>query len=251
MAGHSKWANIKHKKARTDEKRGKAFTKIGKEMIIAAREGGGDPDGNPRLKLLIQKAKAMNMPNDNINRAIQRGTGEIEGDAIEEINYEGYGPGGVALMLDITTDNRNRTAADIRHLFSKYGGNLGETGCVGWMFKRRGLLEINKEDLTTDVEEMELMAIEAGAEDIRDTEDSLEIITQSENFESVKNSLEKECEIEWVFADITMIPENTVEVLDLDTARKLIKLVDVLEEHDDVQDVYANFSIPDDILNKL
>ena len=130
MAGHSKWANIKHKKARTDEKRGKAFTKIGKEMIIAAREGGGDPDGNPRLKLLIQKAKAMNMPNDNINRAIQRGTGEIEGDTMEEISYEGYGPGGVALMLDITTDNRNRTAADIRHLFSKYGGNLGETGWV-------------------------------------------------------------------------------------------------------------------------
>jgi YebC/PmpR family DNA-binding regulatory protein len=178
MAGHSKWANIKHKKARTDEKRGKAFTKLGKEMIVAAREGGGDPDGNPRLKLLIQKAKAMNMPNDNINRAIQRGTGEIEGDALEEINYEGYGPAGVALMLDITTDNRNRTAADIRHLFSKYGGNLGETGCVGWMFKRRGLLEISKTDLEIDLDELELMAIEAGAEDIRGSDDSLEIITE-------------------------------------------------------------------------
>lgn len=249
MSGHSKWANIKHKKARTDEKRGKAFTKIGKEMIIAAREGGGDPEGNPRLKLLIQKAKAMNMPNDNINRAIQRGTGEIEGDTMEEIGYEGYGPGGVALMLDITTDNRNRTAADIRHLFSKYGGNLGETGCVGWMFKRRGLLEINKEDI--NVEEVELIAIEAGAEDIRDNENSLEIITEPETFELVKNSLEKECRIEWVFADITMVPENTVEVLDLDMARKIIKLVDVLEDHDDVQDVYANFSIPDDVMDKI
>jgi len=251
MAGHSKWANIKHKKARTDEKRGKAFTKIGKEIIIAAREGGGDPDGNPRLKLLIQKAKAMNMPNDNINRAIQRGTGEIEGDILEEINYEGYGPGGVALMLDITTDNRNRTAADIRHLFSKYGGNLGETGCVGWMFKRKGLLEISKEDMKADVEEVELNAIEAGAEDIRDNGSSLEIITDPDSFESVKNSLEEACKIEWVFADITMIPENTVEVQDLDMARKIIKLVDVLEDHDDVQDVYANFSIPDDIMGKL
>ncbi|MGE5543655.1 MAG: YebC/PmpR family DNA-binding transcriptional regulator [Bacillota bacterium] len=251
MAGHSKWANIKHKKARADEKRGKAFTKIGKEIIVAAREGGGDPDGNPRLKLLIQKAKAMNMPSDNINRAIQRGTGEIEGEALEEISYEGYGPGGVALMLDITTDNRNRTAADIRHLFSKHGGNLGETGCVGWMFKRRGLLEINKENMKVDVEEVELIAIEAGAEDIRDNGSSLEIITEPESFELVKNALEKECGIEWVFADITMIPENTVEVQDLDTARKIIKLVDVLEDHDDVQDVYANFSIPDEIMEKI
>lgn len=251
MAGHSKWANIKHKKARTDEKRGKAFTKIGKEMIIAAREGGGDPEGNPRLKLLIQKGKAMNMPNENITRAIQRGTGEVEGDALEEINYEGYGPGGVALMLSITTDNRNRTAADIRHLFSKHGGNLGETGCVGWMFKRRGLLEISKESLEMDVEELELLAIEAGAEDIRENEDSLEIITLSESFESVKNSLEKDSGIEWVFSDITMIPENTVEVLDLEIAQKLLKLVDVLEEHDDVQDVYANFSIPDEILDRI
>ncbi|MGI6550233.1 MAG: YebC/PmpR family DNA-binding transcriptional regulator [Syntrophomonadales bacterium] len=251
MAGHSKWANIKHKKARTDEKRGKAFTKLGKEMIVAAREGGGDPDGNPRLKLLIQKAKAMNMPNDNINRAIQRGTGEIEGDALEEINYEGYGPAGVALMLDITTDNRNRTAADIRHLFSKYGGNLGETGCVGWMFKRRGLLEISKTDLEIDLDELELMAIEAGAEDIRGSDDSLEIITEPETFESVKSSLEEAFKIEWAFADITMIPENTVEVTDVETAQKIIKLVDVLEDHDDVQDVYANFSIPDEILGKI
>ena len=251
MAGHSKWANIKHKKARTDEKRGKIFTKLGKEIIIAAREGGGDPDGNPRLKMLIQKAKAMNMPNDNINRAIQRGTGEIEGEALEEINYEGYGPGGVALMLNITTNNRNRTAAEIRHLFSKYGGNLGEAGCVGWMFKRRGLLEVNKEDLQSDVDEVELIAIEAGAEDIRDSGSSLEIVTTPDSFESVKSTLEEECGVQWAFADITMIPDTTVEVLDLDTVRKIIKLVDVLEDHDDVQDVYANFSIPDEIMEQV
>jgi YebC/PmpR family DNA-binding regulatory protein len=191
------------------------------------------------------------MPNENIIRAIQRGTGEVEGDAIEELNYEGYGPGGVALMLSIATDNRNRTAADIRHLLSKYGGNLGETGCVGWMFKRRGLLEISKENLDMDVEELELYAIEAGAEDIRENEDSLEIITQSETFESVKNSLEKDNRFEWLFSDITMIPENTVEVLDVEIAQKLLKLVDVLEDHDDVQDVYANFSIPDEVLDRI
>ncbi len=251
MAGHSKWANIKHKKARADEKRGKIFTKLGKEIIVAAREGGGDPDGNPRLKMLIQKAKAMNMPNENINRAIQRGTGEIEGEALEELNYEGYGPGGVALMLHITTDNRNRTAAEIRHLFSKHGGSLGEAGCVGWMFKRKGLLEVNKEDLQCDVEEVELIAIEAGAEDIRDNGNSLEIITTPETFESVKSTLEADCGIKWAFSDITMIPDNTVEVQDLETVRKLMKLVDVLEDHDDVQDVYANFSIPDEIMEQV
>ncbi len=191
------------------------------------------------------------MPNDNINRAIQRGTGEIEGEALEEINYEGYGPGGVALMLNITTDNRNRTAAEIRHLFSKYGGNLGEAGCVGWMFKRRGLLEVNKEDLQSDVDEVELIAIEAGAEDIRDSGSSLEIVTTPDSFESVKSTLEEECGVQWAFADITMIPDTTVEVLDLDTVRKIIKLVDVLEDHDDVQDVYANFSIPDEIMEQV
>ncbi len=251
MAGHSKWSNIKHKKARADEKRGKAFTKLGKELIIAAREGGGDPEMNPRLKMLILKAKSLNMPNDNINRAILRGTGELEGDVLEEISYEGYGPGGVALLLFIATDNRNRTAADIRHLFSKYGGNLGETGCVAWMFKRRGLLEINKENLDIDEEELELLAIEAGAEDIKGDEDNLEIITDIESFVAVKEFLEKENNIEWVFSDITMIPENTVEISDFATAEKLIKLMEVLEDHEDVQDVYANFSIPDEILSEL
>lgn len=251
MSGHSKWANIKHKKARSDEKRGKEFTKIGKELIIAAREGGGDPEGNSRLKLLVQKAKAANMPNENITRAIKRGTGEVEGDAIEEMKYEGYGPGGTAILLSIATDNRNRTASDVRHLFSKFGGNLGETGCVGWMFKRCGLLELNTEDLDMDIEEIELMAIEAGADDIRQDEDSLEIITSTESFLDVKAELEKAGRFEWEFADITMMPENTVEVADLEVAQKLMKLIEVLEDHDDVQDVYSNFSIPDEVMEQL
>lgn len=250
MSGHSKWANIKHKKAKTDEKRGAAFTKIGKELIIAARAGGGDPEGNSRLKLLVQKAKDMNMPNDNIQRAIQRGTGEIEGDAIEEINYEGYGPGGVALLLAIATDNRNRTAADVRHLFSKYGGNLGETGCVNWMFNRRGVFVIEKESLKIDIEELELIAIEAGAEDIKEEEESIEIICLPESFDDVRIALE-ENKIETVEADISMVPENTVDITDLEMAQKVMKLVDMLEDHDDVQEVYGNFSIPDDIMDKL
>ncbi len=173
MAGHSKWANIKHKKARSDEKKGKMFTRAAKEIIVAAKEGGGDPEGNPRLKAAIQSARAVNMPNDNINRAIKRGTGEIEGAAIEELLYEGYGPGGVAIILSIMTDNRNRTASDIRYLFSKHGGNLGETGCVSWMFKRKGLMTVNQEGLDMDSDEFMLMAIEAGAEDVGEDTDIL------------------------------------------------------------------------------
>ncbi|MGE5416451.1 MAG: YebC/PmpR family DNA-binding transcriptional regulator [Acidobacteriota bacterium] len=249
MSGHSKWANIKHKKARSDAQKGKAFTKMGKELIIAAKAGGGDPEGNARLKLLIQKAKAMNMPNDNIDRAVKRGTGEIEGDAIEEISYEGYGPGGVAIMLAIATDNRNRTAADVRHFFSKYGGNLGEAGCVAWMFKRKGVFEIEKESLAMDLEELELLAIEAGAEDIQDDDEIIEIITSPESFEEVKAALD-EAKI-LAEADITMVPENMMEVTDKEVAAKLMKLVDLLEEHDDVQEVYANFDIPDEIMEEL
>lgn len=250
MAGHSKWANIKHKKARTDEKRGKIFTKIGKEIIIAAREGGGDPEGNSRLKMLIQKAKAINMPNENIMRSIQRGTGEVEGETLEEIRYEGYGPGGVAILLSIATDNRNRTAADIRHLFSKYGGNLGESGCVSWMFNRKGLLTLDVSSLKMDLEELQLLAIEAGAEDIREDGQSLEIVTEPDDFEAVKTILE-ENHIELELADITMVPENTVEITDFEQAERLLKLVDVLEDHEDVQDVYGNFSIPDEIMERL
>lgn len=250
MSGHSKWANIKHKKARTDEKKGKIFTKVAKEIIIAAREGGGDPEGNARLKAVIQKAKSVNMPNENIVRAIKRGTGEIGGSNIEEFAYEGYGPGGVALMVAVMTDNRNRTAADIRHLFSKYGGNMGEAGCVSWMFKKKGLMTVSREELAMDAEDFMLLAIEAGAEDVREDSGVLEVITAPEDFEAVKENLEKEG-IRFDSAELSMVPENSVEVNDAETARKVLKLVDILEDHDDVQEVYANFSIPDDIMEKV
>lgn len=250
MSGHSKWANIKHKKARTDEKKGKIFTKVAKEIIIAAREGGGDPEGNARLKAVIQKAKSVNMPNENIVRAIKRGTGEIGGSNIEEFAYEGYGPGGVALMVAVMTDNRNRTAADIRHLFSKYGGNMGEAGCVSWMFKKKGLMTVSREELAMDAEDFMLLAIEAGAEDVREDSGVLEVISAPEDFEAVKENLEKEG-IRFDSAELSMVPENSVEVNDAETARKVLKLVDILEDHDDVQEVYANFSIPDDIMEKV
>ncbi|MDH7498161.1 MAG: YebC/PmpR family DNA-binding transcriptional regulator [Syntrophomonadaceae bacterium] len=250
MSGHSKWANIKHKKARADEKKGKAFTKIAKEIIIAAREGGGDPEGNPRLKMLIQKAKAANMPNENITRAIKRGTGEIEGAAIEEFSYEGYGPGGVALMLSIMTDNRNRTAADIRHLLSKYGGNLGETGCVNWMFRKRGLLTVARDECALDPDDVVLLALEAGAEDVREDDDVLEILTAPEELEAVKSLLEQQG-VRFDTAEVAMVPENTVDVSDIETARKVLRLMDVLEDHDDVQQVYANFSIPQEIMEQV
>jgi YebC/PmpR family DNA-binding regulatory protein len=251
MSGHSKWANIKHKKARSDEKRGKEFTKIAKEITIAVRTGGGgDPEGNSKLKLAIQKAKAINMPNENITRAIKKGTGEMESEAIEEILYEGYAPGGVAIMLNIATDNRNRTASEIRHLFSKNNGNLGESGCVAWMFKRAGFMSISKEELAMDEEELMLAALDLGADDVREEEESFEIITSPESFMEVKEGLESQG-IKLEDADIVMLPENTVEINDVDTAAKIIKLVDLLEDHDDVQNVYTNMSIPDEIMDKL
>jgi YebC/PmpR family DNA-binding regulatory protein len=251
MSGHSKWANIKHKKARSDEKRGKEFTKVAKEITIAVRTGGGgDPEANSKLKLAIQKAKAINMPNENIARAIKKGTGEMESEAIEEILYEGYAPGGVAILLDIATDNRNRTASEIRHLFSKNNGNLGESGCVAWMFKRAGFMSINKEELSLDEEELMLAALDLGADDVREEEESFEVITSPEAFMEVKEGLEAQG-IKLEDADIVMLPENSVEVNDLDTAAKIIKLVDLLEDHDDVQNVYSNISIPDEIMDQL
>jgi len=251
MSGHSKWANIKHKKARSDEKRGKEFTKIAKEITIAVRTGGGgDPEANSKLKLAIQKAKAINMPNENITRAIKKGTGEMDSEAIEEILYEGYAPGGVAIMLDIATDNRNRTASEVRHLFSKNNGNLGESGCVAWMFKRAGFMSISKEELTMGEEELMLAALDLGADDVREEEESFEIITSPESFMEVKDGLESQG-MKLEDADIVMLPENTVEINDVDTAAKIIKLVDLLEDHDDVQNVYTNMSIPDEIMDKL
>jgi YebC/PmpR family DNA-binding regulatory protein len=251
MAGHSKWANIKHKKARSDEKRGKEFTKIAKEITIAVRSGGGgDPEANSKLKLAIQKAKAINMPNDNITRAIKKGTGEVESEAIEEIIYEGYAPGGVAIMLEIATDNRNRTASEIRHLFSKANGNLGESGCVAWMFKRAGYIVLGKENLELDEEELMLMALELGADDVREEDDSYEVITSPEVFMEVKEGLEQQG-IKLEEADVVMLPENTVEINDADTASRVIKLVDLLEDHDDVQNVFTNMSIDDEILEQM
>ncbi|HHX77752.1 MAG TPA: YebC/PmpR family DNA-binding transcriptional regulator [Firmicutes bacterium] len=242
MAGHSKWANIKHRKARVDEQKGKIFTKIAREIIVAAREGGGDPEANFALRIAIDKAKEANMPNDNIERAIKRGTGELSGEKIESITYEGYGPGGVAFLLLINTDNRNRTAADIRHIFSKHNGNLGETGCVSWMFARKGILVLEKDE-NSDDEEALLLALEAGADDITAEDSVYELITAPEDLKRIKELMEKSgYKVE--LAEITMLPSTEV-TLDAAGAEKIQTLVEALENHDDVQDVYTNLKIED------
>jgi YebC/PmpR family DNA-binding regulatory protein len=251
MAGHSKWANIKHKKAKSDEKRGKEFTKVAKEITIAVRTGGGgDPEANSKLKLAIQKAKAINMPDDNITRAIKKGTGELDSDVLEEIVYEGYAPGGVAVMLEIATDNRNRTASEIRHYFSKNNGNLGETGCVAWMFNRVGLISIARENITMDEEEFMLKALEIGAEDVRDEEEQFDVITSVDTFLEIKEALEQDG-FTIDEADVVMLPENMVEIDDVDVAARIIKLIDLLEDHDDVQNVYTNMTVTDEVMEKL
>lgn len=243
MSGHSKWANIKHKKGKMDAIRGKLTTKIGREITVAVRLGGADPTGNMRLKLALQKAKENNIPKDNIQRAIQKGAGALEGANYEEITYEGYGPGGVAVTIEVMTDNRNRTAADVRHLFTKYGGNLGESGCVAWMFKQKGLFVVEKEGV--DEEILMLTVLDAGAEDFK-AEEQYEITTAPEDFESVQQALEQN-NITTIVAQITMIPETTVE-LDGDEAVKMVKLIDALEDHDDIQEVYTNVELPDEMM---
>lgn len=251
MSGHSKWANIKHRKGKQDALKGKTYTKLSRELVMAARAGGGNPDTNFRLKIAIQKAKADNLPNDNIQRAIQKGAGGQEGSNFEELTYEGYGPGGVAIMVNILTDNRNRTAGEIRHIFSKNGGNMGETGCVGWMFKEKGLLSLEKDQLKLTEDELILVALDKGAEDIKnEDEDEFEIITSPEDFQTVKEELEKEG-LEFSEAEIAMIPETTVVVNDPEQAKLLVRLMDYLEEHDDVQDTFTNFDIPEEILNQI
>lgn len=251
MSGHSKWSTIKHKKARSDEKKGKEFTKIAKDITIAVRTGNsGDPESNAKLKLAIQKGKAINMPNENIARAIKKGTGDIEGDVYEEIIYEGYAPGGIAVLLEIATDNRNRTASEIRHLFAKNNGNLGETGCVGWMFKRVGVIVVNKEKISLDEDEFMLQALEAGADDVKSEEDVYEIITAPELLMEVKEALEAE-KIEVEMVDLIMMPDTEIDVNDEATAIKVLKLIELLEDHDDVQSVYANANIPDELLDRL
>lgn len=239
MSGHSKWHSIKHKKGALDAKRGKLFTKLIKEITVAARSGGGDPTGNARLRKAIADAKGANMPNDTIDRAIRRGTGEEEGVHYEEITYEGYGPGGVALMVESMTDNRNRTVAEIRHIFSKNGGNLGESGSVGWMFEKKGYIVVEKS--AKPEEELFELAIEAGADDLRDDEDNLEIITAPENFEGVLTAV-KNAGIEPQVAEIEMVPQNHIKLVGQD-ARQMLKLMEALEDHDDVQKVSANFDI--------
>ncbi len=243
MAGHSKWAQIKHKKAAVDAKRGKIFTKLAKEITIAVRLGGKDPNMNPRLRTVIAKAKNLNMPNDNIDRAIKKGTGELQDVQYEEIRYEGYGPGGVAVLVDCMTDNKNRTVGEIRHIFSKYNGNLGESGCVSWIFDQKGYFVFD-EGVISEEELMEI-AIEAGAEDVRHDDKSHEVITAPEDFETVKDVFDKKG-LKYSVAEITMLPKNYVEVRDKD-AQNMVKLFDALEDHDDVQNVYANFDIPDDV----
>ena len=243
MSGHSKWANIKHKKGKADALRGKITTKISREITIAVRMGGADPTGHMKLKLALSKAKANNIPKDNIQRAIQKGAGALEGQSFEEITYEGYGPAGVAMMVSCLTDNRNRTAADVRHVFSKYGGNLGATGCVGYMFQQKGVFAVSKE---TGVEEDDLMmiALEAGAEDIKNEEEGFEIVTTPDAFDDVEKAL-ADAGIEVEMAEITMIPDTMAE-LSAEDAERVQKMLDVLEDLDDVQDVYHNADLPED-----
>jgi YebC/PmpR family DNA-binding regulatory protein len=239
MSGHSKWHSIKHKKGALDAKRGKLFTKFIKEITVAARSGGGDPDANARLRKAINDAKAGNMPNDTIDRAIRRGTGEEEGVNYEEITYEGYGPGGVALMVQSMTDNRNRTVAEIRHIFSKNGGNLGESGSVGWMFEKKGYIVVEK--AAKSEEELFELAIDAGADDLRDDEDNFEIMTSPDAFEAVLTAV-KGAGIEPQVAEVEMMPQNYIKLEGSD-ARQMLKLMEALEDHDDVQKVSANFDI--------
>lgn len=245
MSGHSKWANIKHKKGKMDAIRGKVTTKISREITIAARLGGGDPTGNMRLKLALQKAKSNNIPKENIQRAIQKGLGTLDGANYEELTYEGYGPGGVAIMVEVMTDNRNRTAADMRHLFSKHGGNLGEAGCVSWMFKKKGVFVIDK-DTGINEEDLLMIALDAGAEDLKNDGDEFEVIVSPEDFDTVQEALEQN-HVETSMAQISMVPDTLIAVED-QNAEKLIRLLDALEEHDDVQEVYGNFDLPEDMI---
>jgi YebC/PmpR family DNA-binding regulatory protein len=239
MSGHSKWHSIKHKKAATDSKRGRIFTRLIKEMTAAARNGGGDPDANPRLRLAIATAKANNMPADNIKRAIMRGTGELPGVSYEDVNYEGYGPGGVAIYVHVLTDNKNRTVAEVRHILSKNGGNLGETGCVGWMFARKGYLVVEKAAVSED--KLMDVVIGAGADDMREDGENFEILTSPESFDAVKSSLEKEG-IPLAAAEVSMVPQTYVK-LEGKNAQTMLKLMEALEDHEDVQNVWANFDI--------
>lgn len=247
MSGHSKWASIKRKKGKTDAQRGQLFTRLIKEITVAAREGGGDPEGNPRLRVAIQSAKGANMPQTNIDKAIKRGTGELPGVSYESVSYEGYGPGGVAMLIETLTDNKNRTVAEIRHIMSRHGGNIGEVGCVGWMFHKRGAISVDKEK--ADEEKIFMVAVDAGALDVKLEGDSFEILTEFEDFDKMKKGLEKN-NIPLDQAEITMIPQTVVK-LEGKEAEQMLKLMEDLEGHDDVQKIYANFDIAVEIMEKM
>jgi len=248
LSGHSKWANIKHRKAAQDSKRGNLFQKLVRAIIVAAKEGGGDPAMNVRLKSAIERARAASVPMENITRGIKRGTGEIEGASYEELNYEGYGSGGVAILIETLTDNKNRTTSDLRTILTRNGGSMGEAGCVAWMFERKGVISISGEDL--EEEELMLQAIEAGAEDIEKTDGGFLVYCAPSDLPQVKESLENSGYV-LEKADTDMVPKMTVPVTDADKARKILKLMDLIEEQDDVQNVYSNFDIADDLMDQI
>ena len=247
MSGHSKWSTIKHKKGAADKKRAKIFTKLIKEITVAARMGGGDPGSNPRLRHAIDSAKAQNMPKDNVDRAIKKGTGDMDGVNYEEILYEGYGPGGVAVMVECLTDNKNRTIADVRYIFNKAGGNVGTDGCVAWMFDKKGVITVSKES----IEEETLMevAIDAGAEDIKDEGDSFDVLTAPEDFDAVKDAIDG-AEIAYEVAEISMVPQNTTAVSGKE-AEQMIKFMEALDDCDDIQNFYTNADIPDEAFDAM
>ncbi|MDH5186292.1 MAG: YebC/PmpR family DNA-binding transcriptional regulator [bacterium] len=247
MSGHSKWSQIKHKKAKADVQKGKIFSKLIREITTAARIGGSDMNANPRLRTAVELARAVNMPMDNIERAIKKGTGELPGVSYEEVEYEGYGPGGVAMIVRALTDNKNRTTSDVRHIFEKYGGNLGTTGCVAWQFQPKGVIAIPRVD--ADEDKVLAIALEAGADDVKTEADSFQIVTPPENFELVKNRLKEE-KIEWSSAELTKLPQTTLPV-DEKNAEKVLKLYEALEELDEVSQVFANFDIAEELMEKF
>ena len=244
MSGHSKWASIKHKKGALDAKRGKVFTRLIKEISVAARMGGGDPNGNPRLRQAISAARAENMPKDNIERAIKKGTGELEGMSFEEVSYEAYGPGGVAVLMDCLTDNKNRTVADLKHIFDRHGGNIGSPGCVSWMFEKKGVIAFDKSKV--DEEKLLEVALEAGAEDVSQSGDQFEVLMKPNDFEKVKKAFDS-LGLKHSLAEISMIPQNTVR-LEGKKAEQMLNLMEALEDNDDINHVYANFDIPDEVM---
>ncbi|MBT5872465.1 MAG: YebC/PmpR family DNA-binding transcriptional regulator [Candidatus Latescibacteria bacterium] len=247
MSGHSKWSTIKRKKEKIDSARGKIFTKLIKEITVAARQGGGELESNPRLRTAVTSAKSDNMPQDNIDRAIKRGTGELEGVTYDEVTYEGYGPGGVAMLIEALTDNKNRTLPEVRHAFSKNGGNMGDTGSVAWMFDQKGLIIVAKEN--QDPDEVMMIALEAGAEDVDDDGDTIDIITSPTDYDSVRSQLE-ESGVSTLRAEISRIPQNTV-LVEGQTAEQVLRLMEVLEDNDDVQNVYANFDMDEKVMESL